>query len=143
RSATVLHRNQPGDWATYLQALQAALTDLPPGGEGLHLLTGTITSPAMGGLWGTLLERYPAARWHRYEPIHNDAFLEAEREGGWEPAEERYRFDRAKVVVSFGCDFLVGLPGSLRYARELMTGRGDVGDGEMNRIYVLESVPTA
>ncbi|HWL54534.1 MAG TPA: TAT-variant-translocated molybdopterin oxidoreductase [Chthoniobacteraceae bacterium] len=141
RSAAVLHRNGPGDWPAYLQALQTALLKLPPGGEGLHLLTGTITSPAFGEQWNMIVQRYPAARWHRYEPIHDDAFLEAERGAGWEPSEHRYHFDRARVVVSFGCDFLFALPGSVRYARELMAGRSGER-AEMNRIYVLESVPT-
>ncbi len=143
RSAAVLRNNALSARPAYLNALQTALLKLPPGGEGLHLLTGTVTSPAFGEQWKVLGQRYPAARWHRYEPIHDDAAFEAARQTGSEAMEQRYHFDRAKVVVSFGCDFLFALPGSVRYARDLMAGRkgGEEGGG-MNRIYVVESVPS-
>src|SRR5690606_1880625 len=93
--------------------------------------------------WTQVQQRYPAARWHRYEPIHDDALVEAARASGREAMEPVYHFDRAKVIVSFGCDFLFALPGSVRYARDLMAGRknGERGSS-MSRIYMVESVPS-
>ena len=109
------------------QTLGELETALPPDGEGLHLLTGTVTSPALGEQWGEVLQRHPSARWHGYEPL------------GTMDDRRAYRFERARAVVAFGGDFLATLPGSIRYARDFVSGRGPSG---MNRLYVVESVPT-
>ena len=143
RSSAELHRGEPSTWGDFLGALQKALAGLPSSGEGLRVLTGTMTSPSFGAVWNTLRRRYPAAQWHRYEPINDDNAFDAARAEFGRPVTTHWRFDQAHAVVSFGADFLFDPPGSLRYARDLMTQR-DVRSGRtaMNRIYMLESVPS-
>jgi len=89
------------------------------------------------------LKKYPAAQWHQYEPLNRDAEFEGARQAFGKFVETQYHFDQAQVVVSFGADFLFALPGSVRYARDWMAGR-NIREGHvaMNRLYVLDPVPT-
>ena len=142
RSSAVLKAGEVSTWPTFLAELQGALAKLPRG-EGLHVLTGTVTSPAFGAQWQGLLQRYPAAQWHQYEPVNQDAAFEGASRAFGQFLETQYHFDKARVVVSFGADFLFDRPGSVRYARDLMAGRNvRSGQASMNRLYVLESAPT-
>ncbi len=137
RSSLPLRNGETASWPGFLAELQRALAELPPGGAGLHLLTGTIASPAFEHQWKTLTQRYPEAQWHQYEPINFDAELEGSRLAFGNYFQPQYHFDQAKVIVSFGADFLFALPGSLRYARDFIAGRE-----RPNRLYFLESAPT-
>lgn len=143
RSSAVLKQGETNTWTAFLGELQTALRQLPADGAGLHLLTGAVTSPAFAEQWQALLKRYPAAQWHQYEPIHNDCAFEGSNRAFGRPVVTRPHFDKARVVVSFGSDFLFALPGSIRHARDFMAGR-NVRDDQtaMNRLYVLESAPT-
>src|SRR6185437_12862404 len=54
-----------------------------------------------------------------------------------------YDFSQADVVLALDADFLVGMPGSLRYAREFIDRRRVALHGpKMNRLYVVESAMT-
>ncbi len=145
RSTGLLRRGETALWGTFLGELQTALAGLGPGGEGLHLLTGTVTSPAFAMLWRDLAERYPGARWHAYEPLNADAAFAASAQAFGRPLCPQPRFGKARCVVSFGADFLFALPGSLRYARDFLAARfppEKAEAGPANRLHVLESVPT-
>lgn len=143
RSSSVIKQGEANTWTAFIGELQAALMRLPADGKGLHLLTGTVTSPTFGQQWQDLLKRYPAAQWHRYEPINNDAEFEGVRQMAGAPVQSQYHFDKARVIVSLGADFLFAMPGSVRYARDFISGR-NIRDGgnTMNRLYALESIPT-
>jgi molybdopterin-containing oxidoreductase family iron-sulfur binding subunit len=55
----------------------------------------------------------------------------------------RYHFDKADVVLSLDADFLLSMPGHVRYAREFTARRRTQrGENKMNRLYVMESAPT-
>src|SRR2546423_1591409 len=96
-----------------------------------------------------LLKQYRNLKWHQYEPVNNDnekiglqnAFG-LDKDQFIQPV---YHFDRAKVIVSLDCNFLMDLPGSVRYAKDFMNGRRVLpkqDKREMNRLYVAESSPT-
>ena len=59
-----------------------------------------------------------------------------------QPVETRYDFSKADVIVSLDADFLyAGFPGNARYIRDFAQRRNP--DGEMNRLYVVESTMTS
>lgn len=139
RSSSVLKEGEIATWEAFNGALQEALASLPPGGKGLHLLTGRITSPSIAGLWAEIGKRYPEAAWHVDEPIDlltpHGATLGA----------PTLHLDKAEWVISFGSDFLYDSPASVRYARDLLGPRlnGDQDPRRKERrLIVLESVPT-
>ncbi|MCX6967208.1 MAG: TAT-variant-translocated molybdopterin oxidoreductase [Verrucomicrobia bacterium] len=143
RSSAVLKEGEADTWPTFLGELQAALAKLPAGGAGLHILTGNVTSPTFGAQWQALLTRYPAAQWHQYEPLHHDAEFEGSNQAFGKFLQTQHQFDKARIIVSLGADFLFAMPGSVRYARDFISGRNIREGGKtMSRLYVLESAPT-
>src|SRR5205085_11777720 len=106
-------------------------------------LTETVTSPTLAAQLREILEKYPLAKWHQYEPINSDNVHEGARLAFGEVAAPQYRFERVAVILSLESDFLHTHPMRLRYDREFIKGRQvSAGKKEMNRLYVAESTPT-
>ncbi|HXF64010.1 MAG TPA: TAT-variant-translocated molybdopterin oxidoreductase [Caldilineaceae bacterium] len=142
RAQVVSNRGQISTWQNFLDAMRGQMERLGEGGAGLHLLTGTVTSPTLAAQIAALRERYPQARWHQWEPVNRDY-----RRAGAQMALGRfvdtvYHFDRAQRILSFDADFLFAEPGSPRYALQFIDGRRVWVQPEMNRLYVIESSPT-
>jgi molybdopterin-containing oxidoreductase family iron-sulfur binding subunit len=127
-------------WADFNAELASvAALQVAKSGAGLRILTEATTSPTIGAQFDRLRRRFPAARWHRYEPAGRDNARAGARLAFGEAVETQYRFDRADVVVSLDADFLVGMPGGLRYARDFAARRAP---GNMNRLYMAETNPS-
>ncbi|HWB12020.1 MAG TPA: TAT-variant-translocated molybdopterin oxidoreductase [Pirellulales bacterium] len=143
RSQTVMHRERIDTWSSFLSALAAELPALKSRqGRGLRILTETVTSPTLADQLRALLEAMPEARWHQYEPCGRDNVRAGAKLAFGEYVDTIYRFDRADVVVSLDADFLWGMPGSVRYARDFVDRRRVAGgDARMNRLFVFESTP--
>ncbi|HEX3553869.1 MAG TPA: TAT-variant-translocated molybdopterin oxidoreductase, partial [Thermoanaerobaculia bacterium] len=143
RSQTVLQSGRPATWGGFVSEANGALRALQAlGGDGLRLLTGSVTSPTLAAQIQGLLQKYPKARWHRWEPAAGSAHAAAVRAFG-RPLAARYDFTQAKVVVTLGADVLATGPGAVRYARDFTDGRRVRKDhAEMNRLYAVESFPT-
>lgn len=144
RSQTVKYLGEISTWENFVAMLSTELEGLKAKrGEGLRILTETITSPTLAQQLQTILAALPAAKWHQYEPVNRDQAREGSRLAFGEYVETQYRFDQADVILALDADFLVDLPGSLRYAREF-TAKRRVHDGNkiMNRLYAIESSPT-
>lgn len=128
RSKSVMKRGQPATWEDLLGEFATAGQKWQTnGGAGLRVLTTHETSPTFLEQMRRLLAKYPAAKWHEFEPL-----------GKPEPA--IYHFEKSEVIVSLGADFLASGPSCLRYARDFSGARlrGD----RMSRLYVAESTPT-
>ncbi len=144
RSQVVRKTGRISTWDTFLQELGGPLqTQKAGGGGGLRILTETVTSPTLGALLAELLQQFPQARWHQWRAAGRDSVRQGARRAFGRFVETRYDLSRAEVIVSLGADFLFSGPGSLRYARDFAAGRRvHGGDGEMNRLYVVEATPT-
>ncbi len=144
RSQVVSRSGQISTWEVFLEALNAELElQRTKDGAGLHILTETVTSPTLAAQLQRLLERFPAARWHQYEPVNRDNVRAGARLAFGEVVQPLYHFDQAEVILALGADFLQTDPGKLRYAREFShKRRPPAGEMAMNRLYVVESTPT-
>ena len=110
-------------------------------GAGIRILTTTISSPTLADQLNNFLKIYPEAKWHVYEPVNRDNVLEGAKMAFGQPVETRYDFSKADVIVSLDADFLyAGFPGNVRYIRDFAKRRDP--DGNMNRLYMIESTPT-
>ena len=138
RSRTVLNRGDVQTWGSFLSALQALVTaQRAIGGQTFRLLTEPITSPSLADQIRTLLTALPNARWHQWDPIYG-----AHQHGA--PGQAAiYKFDKADVVVSLDADFLGFGPGAVRYTKDFSSRRRmTTPQDELNRLYVIEPVPT-
>ncbi len=142
RSRGVTYTGRPATWERAFGTLRGLVERLQKKqGEGLRILTGTITSPTLGGQLLGLLKTFPQARWHQYEAIHQDAVLAGAQLAFAEPVAVIPHFERADVVVSLDDDFLGYGPGQLRAAHDFAARRNvwDHKDRIPSRLYVVES----
>jgi len=143
RSQAITHLGDVASWAGFVKEIRGPLAvQKALGGAGLRILTQTISSPTLKDQMQAFLAMYPQAKWHVYEPVNRDNVLEGSKLAFGEVVETRYDFSKADVIVSLDADFLSpGFPGSTRYIRDFAARRNP--DGNMNRLYVIESSPSA
>ena len=113
----------------------------PKKGAGVRILTETVTSPTLARQLRGLIDEFPEAKWHQYEPAGGDHARAGARLAFGEDVAVRYHFDKADVILALDADFLVTCPGRLCYARDFAARREPQG-GKMNRLYAVEPAPT-
>jgi molybdopterin-containing oxidoreductase family iron-sulfur binding subunit len=145
RSQTITYRGEIRPWGAFLTAIKAAVdAKRALGGEGIRLLTGSVTSPTLANQLQQLLVEFPAMGWHQWEPAGRDQAREGARLAFGEYVDVQCRFDNAQVIVALDADVLGCGPHSLRYAREFAEKRRVTGGRrEMNRLYAIEPTPSA
>ena len=143
RSQTILRAGRPATWGAFVGEVSSALRSLAPlGGEGLRILTGTVTSPTFASQMQALLAAYPRARWHRWEPAAPHQAQAAARRALGAPLDKVYDFTQADVVLTIGSDAFCHGPAGVRYARDFASRRRvRAGNPTMNRLYAVESYP--
>jgi MoCo/4Fe-4S cofactor protein with predicted Tat translocation signal len=144
RAQTVTYGGQTRTWSDFRSALTSALTKQKTlQGGGIRILSGPITSPSLAELMATMLETYPRAQWHQYDPVSRDGARAAAQRATGRPSEAIYHFDKADVILSLDADFLACGPGSVRYARDFADRRRVSEEHKtMNRLYAVESTPS-
>ncbi|HZD48371.1 MAG TPA: TAT-variant-translocated molybdopterin oxidoreductase, partial [Silvibacterium sp.] len=149
RSQRVMHRGEASTWPVFLANLRGMLADKKAsGGEGLAVLSATVTSPTLAGQWKKAQAAYPKARFVQYDPVNRDSAYSASKAAFGDYADAQYKLDVADVIVSLDADFLSGAahPGFHRLARDYAKRRklesAESGDFSMNRLYSVESMTT-
>jgi molybdopterin-containing oxidoreductase family iron-sulfur binding subunit len=131
---------QPATWAGFAQALeQRRCAFRKDGGAGLRILTGEVTSPTLAAQIDALLRKYPAARWHAYEPLHDDGAASAAMLAFGRAADTIYRLGRAKVVLTLDADLFGDWPGAIGNARDFTASRRLGASPGANRLYAMQS----
>src|SRR5918996_4707412 len=124
RSQELTYREDIRTWTAFVGAMRSILDEQrPKQGAGIRFLTETIVSPSLGAQMQELRTALPQAKWHQYEPANRDNARAGAMAAFGQPVNTTYRFDLAQRVLSLDCDFLSGMPGTLRYAREFMARR--------------------
>ncbi|MEO6195941.1 MAG: TAT-variant-translocated molybdopterin oxidoreductase [Thermoanaerobaculia bacterium] len=141
RSQAILHNGRVDTWSTFLSGMGETLRSLA-GGQGLRILTGTVTSPTLAAQVADILRAHPQARWHRWEPAGPHQTRAAAMRAFGRPVDTRYDFTQAKVVLSLGADVLCEGPAGVRYAHDFAEGRRVRAHHDtMTRVYTVESSP--
>jgi MoCo/4Fe-4S cofactor protein with predicted Tat translocation signal len=144
RSQTLTYLGDIRPWSSFLGAAREALgPQSAAGGAGLRFLTGATTSPTLADQFHAMLQKFPKAKWHRYEPAGRHASRAGARQAYGQPLNTYYQLDKADVILSLDADFLCMGPASVRYARDFAARRRVRGQQTaMNRLYVVESTAT-
>ncbi len=144
RSQYTRQSGQSSDWDTFVGIAERAISQVRPnGGEGLTILTETITSPTALSMLSEVQRKLPRAKWHSYEPINRDNARAGVRLATGSDLHAVNHFDRADVIVSLDCDFLLEEPDRVINAREYISKRKLTDQQRvMNRLYVAESTPS-
>ncbi len=143
RSQHVLHRGQASDFAAFQRDFIAAAKSMP-GGQGLYFLSETITSPTLAAQWKQLQAAFPQAKLVQYEPVNRDSARAASKAVFGQYVDAQYRLEEADLILSLDADFLSGIahPGFLPLSRGYAERHRYEEGKTMNRMYVVESMPT-
>jgi molybdopterin-containing oxidoreductase family iron-sulfur binding subunit len=140
RAQTITERGEIRPWSALLAAARLALEkERPRRGAGLRWITPATTSPTFAAQMEAILAAYPEAKWIAWEPAGRDNVYAGTRLAFGEPLEPRYAFEKARVVLSLGADFLGSGPAQPRYVRDFASRRRA---GDASRLYAVESTPT-
>lgn len=144
RSQLPLRRGQAASEEEFVSALvERRATWLQNHGQGLRILTGSVTSPTLVAQLQALLHSFPEARWHQWEAIGRDTVADGARQAFGRPLDAILHVDQADVILAVGSDALSSAPGHLRYAREFASKRRVAEThGRMSRLYAIECTPT-
>ena len=127
-------------WEEADQSISEALSDLSKSNGPIVLLTSTIISPSTKQIINQFIESYPGSRWVQYDAVSASGMLQANQKSFGEKAIPDLRFDKSKVVVSFGADFLGSWLSPVEYTKRYTSARKlDEGEKEMLRHYQFES----
>ncbi|HXV97642.1 MAG TPA: TAT-variant-translocated molybdopterin oxidoreductase, partial [Anaerolineae bacterium] len=100
------------------------LDGLRANGKPVVILTSTITSPTTRQIISDFLAKYPAGSRHvTYDAVSYNGMLQANEASYGKRTIPSYHFDKAKVIVSLGADFLGTWLSPVEFARQYATGR--------------------
>ncbi len=104
------------------------------------LLTSTIISPSTKKIIEQFTSAYPNVKWLQYDAVSASGILKANELTFGKAFIPDYRFEKAKVVVSFGADFLGTWLSPVEYTKGYTSGRKVLEkNDEMNRLYQFET----
>jgi molybdopterin-containing oxidoreductase family iron-sulfur binding subunit len=128
-------------WESFAATLNAQLhREASRSGAGLRILTGRVTSPTLLRQLTALLQKFPQARWYRYEPIDDDAMREGAKLAFGRVLTPRPRLHDAVVMLGLDADPLGHGPDQIQFARNYASRRqSHLKAAEFLRLYAVES----
>jgi MoCo/4Fe-4S cofactor protein with predicted Tat translocation signal len=95
--AQVLNQvGQIATWESFFNVINGQMeAERQNRGAGLAILSETVTSPTLSDQLAQLLDKFPKARWYRYDPLARDSALAGARLAFGAAVDTLYRFDRA------------------------------------------------
>ncbi len=108
-------------------------------GEKTGILFNEVSSITSLNLLGQIKEKFPAVKFYEYSPDNQNNVYQGVRNITGESSAPQIDFKKAKVVISFGDDFLGNGPHSSLYNREFMASRKDANPNKFNRLYQFEN----
>ncbi len=144
RLRTIINVGEISTWSDFLGTMRAAAAAQQSlRGAGIRILTESVNSPTLAAQIRDLLKRFPAAKWHQWDPASRDNARAGAQLAFGEYVDARYTIDQADVILSLDADVLGFGPGGLCYARDFASRRKPELGERVNRLYALESMPTS
>jgi MoCo/4Fe-4S cofactor protein with predicted Tat translocation signal len=110
-------------------------------GKALVLLTSTIHSPSTLQIISEFLAKYPGSQHVQYDAVSYSGMIQANEATYGKKALPEYRFDKAKLIVSLGADFLGTWLNPTVYSKQYATNKKIKADNpEISRHVQFESM---
>ncbi len=101
-----LMNGEESNWDEVDSAIAKSLEEIADTGGAVRFVTSTITSPTLQASIDGFLQRFPDSRHVMFDALSSSAILDAHRQTHGIRVLPHYKFEQAKVIVSFGADFL-------------------------------------
>ena len=124
------------DWNTLDAKVKEGLSK----SKNIRIVSGTINSPSTKIAIAEFTAKYPNSKHLSYEAASLSAMIEANKKSFGKAIIPGYHFEKAKVIVSFGADFLGTWISPVEYTKQWVTNRKVSNDKrEMSRHIQFES----
>ena len=143
RSQKIVYKGETSSWGDFQRAFTTAAAKTT-GGEGIYFLSETITSPTLAAQWKQVQAVLPNAKLAQWDPVNQDSSRAASKAAFGSYVDAQYKLEDADVILSLDADFLGGIaqPGFLPIAAAYAERHRYEEGKEMNRLYVVETMPT-
>ncbi len=133
-------KGQEISWDDAEKEIKILLDSMQMNSGKVVLLSSTIISPSTREIIRKFAEKQTNTEWIQYDPVSASGILQANQKSFGTAFIPDYRFIKAKIVVSFGADFLGTWLSTVEYTKGYTTAR-QLQDGrkEMLRHYQFES----
>ncbi len=140
RFKTPLKRGEATNWEEVDSYISKKLAQLSHENKKVVLLTSTIISPSTKKIINEIKAIYPNVEWLQYDALSATGILKANELSFGKAFVPDYRFGRARVIVSFGADFLGTWLSSTEYIKGYSAARRVMNkNDEMSRHYQFEA----
>ena len=110
-------------------------------GKNVAILTSTVNSPSTLAIIGEFLAKYPGSRHVQYDAVSYSGMLLANEACYGKKAIPSYHFDKAKVIVSLGADFLGTWLSPTEFSNQYSQNRKVKGEkAELSKHFQFESM---
>jgi molybdopterin-containing oxidoreductase family iron-sulfur binding subunit len=111
------------------------------GSKQIVLLSSTLNSPSVAAVIEEFKAKYPTFKHVTYDAVSYSGMIQANEASFGQRAIPSYHFDQAKVIISFGADFLGTWISPVEFAKQYATGRKiDEKNPTMSRHFQFEAM---
>lgn len=128
-----------GDWQKIDENILKGLKNISAKGKKIILLSNTDNSLLHGKAIEKIKDRYNNVEHVLFDAISYQGMLKANEKSFGKRVIPTYRFDKAKVVASFNCDFLGTWLESNKYAQDYAEFKSPNQEGDMNQHFQFEA----
>lgn len=128
------------DWKTVDKEITDKLTKIAAAGGAIRIVTGSVNSPSMLSAIAEFTAKYPTTQHVQYDAISYSGILNANKMCFGKAVIPSYKFDKAKVIVSFEADFLGTWISPTEFTYQWSKNRRLLnGEKEISRHYQFEA----
>jgi len=128
------------EWAELDAQVKTKLESISSGNGQIRIVSKTILSPSTKAVIQEFAIRYPGTELVMYDPVSSYGIVKANEESFGKAVIPSYNFEKAKIVVSIGADFLGTWINPNKFSHDFIKNRKlDGGKKEMSRLYQFES----
>jgi molybdopterin-containing oxidoreductase family iron-sulfur binding subunit len=143
RSQAPMRKGEAATWARFERDLVMLRQNWTARqGEGLRVLTGSLTSPTVLRQLREWLPTLPKARLHVFEPVGAGRRTEAMLAAFGRDLDVHYALEKCQAIVSLDEDLVGPGPRQVMHARSWAQRRGEVEPQQRCRLHIAESVPS-
>jgi len=139
RLQTPLMNGNAASWDAIDKAIADKLNAIAANGGKIRILSSTVNSPTTLRAIEDFRAKYPTTKHVQYDAISCSAMREANKRSFGVEGIPSYMFNKANVIVGFGCDFLLNWISPVEYAAQYAETRKLEGKKKMSRHYQFES----
>ena len=118
-----MHKDMEAKWEAVDKSIIADLEKIAAAGGNIRILSGTIISPSTRRVFADFAAKYPTTRHITYDAVSYSAINRANGHTFEKSVLPTYHFDKAKVIVSIGADFLGNWISPIEFASQYGKGR--------------------